>query len=547
MIPERLQRSKDKHERPRSNKAVGYIRVSTDDQTYGESQDTQKEKIQAYAHQHDLDIVKWFIEDGVSGKTVKKRPALKDMLYHLARNKGNIGYAVFYKMQRSSRDVSSWATDLKSVLNALGVAVRSATEHIDETPTGRFMEVMLVANGQLDNDIKSGITSDNMASVAKQGWWQGGAITGYDVIKVKINPKKTHSTLRRNAHAKAVNELYELYATGQYSKSDIKREAKEKKVKGARGTDLGDTAIDRMLSQPAMAGYICNKHTGYELYEGKHIAEAIVSLELFDKVQRVLAQQSRVVNKAGKPKLLVNPAYPLKRFLLCPNCHQAYRASAPLSGGGKSHSARYHCPRKSCAGVVKSLGADKVHELFAELLEQITPSDGALKLYKEILNRQALVQLGNLNQRLEVQRKRLSTLDGERLTALRNANNGGLTSDEKADLLAGIEADKIEVLENIAKLEEQQLAKQSAIEYALNFMHDVKKLWQDADPDLKMRFQKMIFPEGLTLDTTALTFGTQLISPIYRYVPIKNDLSTTEKSSLVTPAGVEPAIFRMRT
>lgn len=542
MIPDRLQQSKDKDKKLRSTKSAAYIRVSTDNQTYGESPETQREKMERYAEQNGLQIVKWFVEGGKSGKTVLKRQVLKDMLYYLARNKGKIGYVIFYKMQRSSRDVQSWASELKSVLNGLGVAVRSATEHIDESPVGRFMEVMLVANGQLDNDIKAGVTKDNMANVAKQGWWQGGPLAGYDVIKVKINPKKTHSKLRRNKQAMQVNELFEAFATGQYSKADMKRMAKEKGVRNAHGGDLNDTSIDRMLSQPAYMGYVCNKHTGYELYEGKHIAEAIVTPELFNKVQGVLAQQSRSNNKSGKPKLIVNGTYPLKRTLLCYNCGKAYRASAPLSGGGKSHSARYHCPSPQCKGVVKSLKADLVHNSFAELMERITPSDGVLRLYKEVLNRQAIVQLGNLNKRLESQRKLLSQLDGERLSTLRNANNGQLSADEKDELIAGIGADKAGVLESIESLEEQQLAKQSAVEYALNFMHDVKKLWVDADPDLKLRFQKMIFPEGATFNTTTLAFGTENISPLYRYAPNKKDLSVKEKSLLVIPRGIEPLL-----
>ena len=73
-------------------------------------------------------------------------------------------------------------------------------------------------------------------------------------------------------------------------------------------------------------------------------------------------------------------------------------------------------------------------------------------------------------------------------------------------------------------------------------MHDVQRLWIDADPDLKIRFQKMIFPEGLTFDTTTLTFGTSTISPLYRYVPNKNDLSVKEKSHLVTSRGIEPLL-----
>ena len=47
----------------------------------------------------------------------------------------------------------------------------------------------------------------------------------------------------------------------------------------------------------------------------------------------------------------------------------------------------------------------------------------------------------------------------------------------------------------------------------------------------------MIFPEGLTFDTTTATFGTSTISPLYTYAPNKNDLSMKDKSSLVTHLG----------
>lgn len=109
-------------------------------------------------------------------------------------------------------------------------------------------------------------------------------------------------------------------------------------------------------------------------------------------------------------------------------------------------------------------------------------------------------------------------MDRERLEALRNANNGSLKSDEKHEVIAYITADKAEIQENISELEEQQQVK---LEYALNFMHDVQCLWLDADPDLKIRFQKIISPEGLTFDTATITFGTSTIGPLYRYAPKK--------------------------
>lgn len=541
MIPERLERQKQKTNAVRSNKAVAYIRVSTEDQLDTESMKTQEAKIEEYAQREGLEIVKWFREEGKSAKTAKKRDAMQEMLIYLARNRGKIGYALFYKMWRASRDAPSYYTDIKSTLNGLGVSVRSATEPITDTPVGRYMEGMFVLGGQLDNEVKGETAKDNMSSVAKQGWWQGSPPPGYNIKKIKISVDKNRSTLVRNEHAITVLSLYEDYATGQYTKADIKRMAKEKGLKNVQGGWLNDTSIDRLLSQPAYAGYVCNKHTNWEMFDGKHMADAIVSPELFDKVQRVLAQQSKRANKKDKRKIGINPAYPFAKWLMCPSCHNNYRGSAPRSGNG-AHFARYGCSSKECVGKVKSMKADILHSHFADMLGDITPTEGVLKLYREILDRQAIKQLGNINKRLDAQRKRLGELDTERLEALRNANNGSLSSVEKDEVIAYITSDKSEIQENIDKLEEQQQVKQSAIEYALNFMHDVQRLWLDADPDLKIRFQKMIFPEGLTFDTSTATFGTSTISPLYRYAPNKKDLSVKEKSLLVISRGIEPLL-----
>ena len=46
----------------------------------------------------------------------------------------------------------------------------------------------------------------------------------------------------------------------------------------------------------------------------------------------------------------------------------------------------------------------------------------------------------------------------------------------------------------------------------------------------------------MILDTKTMQFGTTLISPIYRYVPNKKDLSVSEKSLLVTLSGLEPEL-----
>jgi site-specific DNA recombinase len=544
-IPERMLLQKRKQEMQRSNKAVAYVRVSDDGQIDGESLDTQRNRIQKYADDNDIEIVKWFGDEGISGKTVRKRTDMLELLKYCAKNKGDVGYVIFYKMWRASRDAPSYYAEIDTVLHGLGIVVRSASEYIDETPTGRFIKGVLVLNGQLDNEIKSGTTSDNMEGVARQGWWQQGFLVGYELKRISIAPKKKRLTLCRGKDSDKVAALFKAFAKGGLTQADIVRMAKEANLRNYKGKYMDDNAVYRMLTQPAYAGYICNKLTNYEMYEGKHFKEAIIDLETFEQVQRVISSQSR--KRLGKTVKVTNELYPLRRFLLCFNCQKPYYASAPKTGGGKSHSPRYHCSRISCRGIVSSIDATKANNEFAKLLTKIKPTGPTLRLYKEILNRTALKQLESINSRVKLLRNAISSIDEERTTAMRRNNIGELSNKEKDELILALDTDKLDKSDQLDKLQEQQRLKQAQIDYAMNFMHDAHKLWGDADVDLRVRFQKMIFPEGVLLDTKTLDFGTTKISPLCRYIPNKKDLSAKEKSLVVTPAGFEPAIAGLRT
>lgn len=138
------------------------------------------------------------------------------------------------------------------------------------------MEGMLVLNGQLDNEIKGKTTTDNMQSVAMQGWWQYGFLHGYDLVHIKVGIKKKHTTLKKNKDAPIVADLFNAFANGGLTQSDIKRMANERGLRNYKGKLLDDNDIHRMLTQPAYAGYICSKHTNYEVYEGKYIKRLLL-------------------------------------------------------------------------------------------------------------------------------------------------------------------------------------------------------------------------------------------------------------------------------
>lgn len=533
LLPERLQNKKTKLTIKRSNKAVAYLRVSDDSQIEGESLGVQKQRIEAYAQQNDIEIVEWFKDEGKSGKDVHHRPGFKEMLLYCMKNKGKIGYAIFYKLQRASRDSLTYNTDVKAVFIACGVAIRSATEHIDDTPSGRFIEGVLVLNGQLDNEVKGVIVSDNMESVARQGWWQNGLLVGYNLKRVRIAPKKKRTTLTRNKHSSVIAELFELFASGNFTQADLVRIAKEKGVKNFNGNDIDDNAIHGILTQPAYAGYICNKFTKYEYHEGQHLKEALVSLETFEKVQKLL--KSNPLRRNGKIKVS-NELFPLSKLIKCFNCNGIYYYSSPRTGNG-GHSPRYHCSRIECKGKVPSIKAEKANELFGQLLTNIEPSKGTLRLYKEILNRQAIMQLDNINKRVTGLRNAISSIDKERATALRRWNLEEISSEDKDEIIATLATDKLEKIDQLQKLVELQSLKQAQIEYAMNFMNNAYQLWVDADLDMKQRFQKMIFPDGVIFNSKTMEFGTSNISPLYRFVPTQKQHITNKEPKLVRQAG----------
>ena len=85
-------------------KAFGYLRVSSNGQIDGDGFPRQRAAIQKWAAANGIQIVRWFEERGVSGKTeLENRPALQDLLEALASN--GVRMVVIEKLDRLARDL----------------------------------------------------------------------------------------------------------------------------------------------------------------------------------------------------------------------------------------------------------------------------------------------------------------------------------------------------------------------------------------------------------------------------------------------------------
>jgi DNA invertase Pin-like site-specific DNA recombinase len=76
------------------------------------------------------------------------------LLTYCRLNKGRVHFVVVFNLTRFARDKYDHFA-LRSHLQSLGISLRSATEPIDDTSTGKLMEGVLAAFARFDNDVRS--------------------------------------------------------------------------------------------------------------------------------------------------------------------------------------------------------------------------------------------------------------------------------------------------------------------------------------------------------------------------------------------------------
>jgi site-specific DNA recombinase len=99
---------------------------------------------------------------------------------------------------------------VRAHLRSLGISLRSATEPIDDTSTGKLMEAVFAAFAQFDNDVRSERTRGGMKAALELGRWMFLAPIGYLNV-----PRPTGKTLMRGPQRAAlVRRAFEEHATG---------------------------------------------------------------------------------------------------------------------------------------------------------------------------------------------------------------------------------------------------------------------------------------------------------------------------------------------
>lgn len=536
-------------------KAYIYARVSTKEQVDGASLDVQEKACREFAdRQLNADIVRVYREEGESAKTAN-RTQLTKMLNDARKEKGDVDYVVAYHPDRISRNAEIFWGVIKATLRKCGVELRYACQPgIDGSRIGDFAEGLCALVAQLENGSKADRVHDSMAERAKQGYWVTQPPLGFKVKVVMpdggladslgrkervkypkvLVPDDTILSGENLSVADKVAKVLVAFADTDISETDAHEMAMKIGLKAKNGKSLHFNSLHHMLEHPVYAGYS---------QPGKLLSESIklrfpglITKEQYDRIQVKL--------RTGKRELIPRETcmYPLDGTLLCEHCGMPLHGDAPRDGSGERKN-RYYCRGGVKRGHnYESCKAAEIHELFDSFLQQIAPEEGTKRLFKEVLKRTAMRKLSSANAELKELKDAEAALDAKKRRALDLLLDGKLSSEEKDQVMHGIDELRFSLGVKRKELEEQQQLNEITIEYVCNFMDKPAKLWKDADLASKRALQKLMFPNGLHIDLKVKKCRTEDLSPLYSVINVKKEPEGCNSDDMVISAGVEPAL-----
>ena len=171
-------------------KAIGYIRVSTEDQAKERiSLDNQEDRLRSFCSAKEWDLDKIISDAGYSAKNLD-RPGIQEII-KLAHTKG-FDVLVICKLDRMTRNIRDLGYLTQDVFEANNVAFSSIADNFDTTTAnGKLVLNILGSVAQWERDIIAERTKEVLSHKKSKGEWAGRIPFGFligDDGKLNENP-----------------------------------------------------------------------------------------------------------------------------------------------------------------------------------------------------------------------------------------------------------------------------------------------------------------------------------------------------------------------
>ena len=522
-----------------------YCRVSTDEQAeFGYSIDEQKRLLEEWCKANDYIIYKCYSDRGISGKNIKDRPALKELLSDAKA--GKFDMVISWKINRVSRKLE----DVLKIVNLLeknNITFKSYSEPFEtDTPAGRMQFQMMALIGEFERGTIAQNVKMGMIAKAKTGNWCGGRVLGYDLVPNNSpeEEKKGKNKLEINEkEAEIVRFIFNEYRKGKGYKA-ITNKMNKLGYKTKKGNNFSVGSIRDILTNPVYIGEIRynvrqnwsekrrrNINPNPIRVKGKH--EAIIDRELWDKVQLILE------SKKGKPSRIYDGEYPLTGILRCPKCGAGMvisRTTNTLADGTKKRIAYYCCGNWKNKGTSvcnsNTIRVDKANEYVFKKIEELVSNEAMIKAVVKNINKERKDKVKPAKRLLSDIDKELEKLDKRKRKIFEAYEDDIITKeefqirkDELNEKIRNLEEEKKPLLKTISEEVSEEIPYEFIKDILMNFSkilnssvsrEQQKKL-------LHMIISEITMNESREIDSIKLNINEKLVEYLVKEggVPIK--------------------------
>jgi DNA invertase Pin-like site-specific DNA recombinase len=349
-----------------------YIRVS-DERQDEYSPDSQLKKIREYAAKEGYLIPDEYVfyDDGISGKSTRKRNDFNRMIA-IAKEKTHPFDVIYvWKFSRFARNQEE-SMVYKNLLRKKGVSVVSVSEPIPEGHFGSLIERIIEWTDEYYLVNLGAEVTRGMTEKASRGEPTCPPPLGYIMRDKKYYPDE------ESGAADVVRGIFARYAAGEKQR-EIAQSLGMSGIRTRYGKMPDNRWIDYVLHNPAYIGKIRWSLNGARAvskldFENENIMvvdghhEPLISLELWDKVQKMLEEQKIAYPKHARRAQPIE--YMLKGLVRCSSCGGTLACNGTTSGKAKAKCLQCCNYSRGSCHTSHSITIPRVEAAFIEGLEK---------------------------------------------------------------------------------------------------------------------------------------------------------------------------------
>ena len=409
-----------------------------------------------------------YVDEGLSGISTKKRKHFNEMIADA--KEGAFDLIITKEISRFARNTLDSLQYTRELLG-WGVGVFFQNDNIntlDEDAELRLTIMSSIAQDEL-RKLSSRVKFGHQQAIKSNVVLGNSRIFGYKKDEKRL--------VIDESQAPMVRDLFRLYATGEYSMKQLETLFYEQGYRNYNGNKIAHTTMSGIISNPKYKGYyVGNKVRIVDMFTKKQkflppeewvmfkdetgeIVPAIVSEELWDKANEVLARRSEdVKNRQG----ICNHANLLTGKLYCAHCGAAYYRRESKSKDGTVNS------KWVCSGKINN-GADScpsfpIYEdeikpiLFEVFSETRVDVEALLASYEEMFR--SMEADDETAGQMEEQKRIIELADQKKNKLLELVTTGAITTANFKSMTATCDREVEEAQKALAELEEQLFTKE---------------------------------------------------------------------------------------